>query len=258
MKQAYPRFQADEDKQRIVSFLQDWFSKNGPEAQAVVGISGGKDSSVAAALCVEALGKDRVIGVLMPNGIQADLDDALSLVKHLAIRYRIVNIGTPYKEMLKALQYTEAVTHNNFYFSVTDALQQNLPPRLRMATLYAIAQGIPGGGRVINTCNRSEDYVGYSTKYGDSAGDVAPLATYTVDEVLAIGQELALPAHLLHKAPADGLCGKTDEDNLGFTYAVLDHYIKTGSCEDQETKARIDHLHAINQHKQELMPVVAR
>ncbi|MBE6075030.1 MAG: NAD(+) synthase [Selenomonas ruminantium] len=258
MKQTYPKFQAAKDKQKIVTFLQDWFKHNGPEAKAVVGISGGKDSSVAAALCVEALGKDRVIGVLMPNDVQADIDDALCLVKHLGIQYRIVNIGAPFKEMLKSLQYTEAVTTNNFYFTVTDTLRQNLAPRLRMATLYAIAQGIPAGGRVINTCNRSEDYVGYSTKYGDSAGDVAPLAAYTVDEVLAIGQELALPAHLLHKAPADGLCGKTDEDNLGFTYAVLDRYIKTGSCEDETIKKKIDHLHACNKHKLAPMPMVAR
>lgn len=258
MKQTYPKFQANADKQKIVTFLQDWFKHNGPEAKAVIGISGGKDSSVAAALCVEALGKDRVIGVLMPNDVQADIDDALCLVKHLGIQYRIVNIGAPFKEMLKSLQYTEAVTTNNFYFTVTDTLRQNLAPRLRMATLYAIAQGIPAGGRVINTCNRSEDYVGYSTKYGDSAGDVAPLAAYTVDEVLAIGQELALPAHLLHKAPADGLCGKTDEDNLGFTYAVLDRYIKTGSCEDETIKKKIDHLHTCNKHKLAPMPMVAR
>ncbi|SFT37416.1 NAD+ synthase [Selenomonas sp. GACV-9] len=260
MKQliSYPTFNAEDDKQKIIVFLQNWFASNGPKAKAVVGISGGKDSSVAAALCVEALGKDRVVGVLMPNGVQADIDDARCLVEHLGIQYRIVNIGTPFKEMLKALQYTEVVNNNNFYFSVTDALLQNLAPRLRMATLYAVAQGVPDGGRVINTCNRSEDYVGYSTKYGDSAGDVAPLAAYTVDEVLSIGQTLNLPSHLLRKAPSDGLCGKTDEDNLGFTYAVLDKYIKTGSCEDKETKAKIDHLHNSNKHKLELMPMVTR
>ena len=133
-----------------------------------------------------------------------------------------------------------------------------MPPRLRMAALYAVAQGIPGGGRVINTCNRSEDYVGYSTKYGDSAGDVAPLAAYTVDEVIALGKALKLPENLVHKAPADGLCGKTDEDNLGFTYDMLDKYIKTGICEDEAVRARIDKMHRINLHKVSLMPMVAR
>ncbi|BAL84950.1 putative NH(3)-dependent NAD(+) synthetase (plasmid) [Selenomonas ruminantium subsp. lactilytica TAM6421] len=254
----YPKFNAEEDKDKIVAFLKDWFAQNGPTANAVIGISGGKDSSVAAALCVEALGKDRVIGVLMPNGVQSDIDDALKLVNHLGIKYRIVNIGAPYKEMLKALQYTEAPSNNNFHFAVTDALRQNLPPRLRMAALYAVAQGLKEGGRVLNTCNLSEDYVGYATKFGDGAGDVAPLAAYTVTEIRAIGDLLALPAELVHKAPSDGLCGKTDEDNLGFTYAVLDQYIMTGECEDEAVKANIDRRHAINKHKLELMPVVNR
>jgi NAD+ synthase len=169
-----------------------------------------------------------------------------------------VNIGAPFKEMLKALQYTEMQSSNNFFFTVTDALLQNLAPRLRMAALYAVAQGIPEGGRVINTCNRSEDYVGYSTKYGDSAGDVAPLAAYTVDEVLSIGEALNLPLQLVHKAPSDGLCGKTDEDNLGFTYAMLDKYIKTGICDNPDTKAKIDRLHRLNKHKLTPMPVVER
>ena len=127
-----------------------------------------------------------------------------------------------------------------------------------MATLYAIAQGVEGGGRVINTCNRSEDYVGYSTKFGDSAGDVSPLGAYTVDEVLAIGALLDIPERLVHKTPSDGLCGKTDEDNLGFTYAVLDKYIKTGKCEDELVQKRIDELHYINLHKLKPMPMVKR
>ena len=254
----YPEFNAEKDKQKIVSFIRDWFDSNGPAAKAVLGISGGKDSSVAAALCVEALGKERVLAVLVPNGVQADIDDALNLVKHLDIKYRVVNIGRPYQEMLAALLEEEAANDNSFDLDITSTLQQNLPPRLRMATLYAVAQGITGGGRVINTCNRSEDYVGYSTKYGDSAGDVAPLAAYTVDEVIALGEVLNLPANLVHKAPADGLCGKTDEDNLGFTYAVLDRYIKTGECEDEAVREKIDRLHRINLHKVNLMPMLER
>ena len=255
----YPEFNAEKDKQKIIDFIRMWFAINaGPDTKAVIGISGGKDSSITAALCVEALGKDHVIGVLMPNGIQSDIDDALAVVKHLGIQYRIVNIETAYKAMLKAVQYTEAKNDNNFYFSITDQLTQNLAPRLRMSALYAVAQGVHGGGRVINTCNRSEDYVGYSTKFGDSAGDMSPLGAYTVDEVLAIGDTLDLPKELVYKTPSDGLCGKTDEDNLGFTYAVLDKYIKTGECEDEGIRKRIDELHDMNAHKLKPMPMVNR
>ncbi len=255
----YPEFDAEKDKQKIIDFIRTWFAANASlQTKAVIGISGGKDSSITAALCVAALGKDRVIGVLMPNGIQSDIDDALAVVKHLDIKYRIVNIETAYKAMLKAVQYTEAKNDNNFYFSVTDQLTQNLAPRLRMSVLYAVAQGVHGGGRVINTCNRSEDYVGYSTKFGDSAGDMSPLGAYTVNEVLAIGDTLDLPKKLVHKAPSDGLCGKTDEDNLGFTYAVLDKYIKTGVCEDEAAHKRIDMLHDMNEHKLKPIPMVER
>ena len=255
----YPEFDAKKDKEKIISFLRNWFAENGtPETKAVIGISGGKDSSIAAALCVEALGEDNVIGVLMPNGIQPDIEDALALVRYLDIRHRIVNIHASYEALLKDLQCTEVWGGNNFHLSVTDQLLQNLAPRLRMATLYAVAQGVEGGGRVINTCNRSEDYVGYSTKFGDSAGDVSPLGAYTVDEVLAIGALLGLPERLVYKTPSDGLCGKTDEDNLGFTYAVLDKYIKTGECEDELVQKRIDELHHINLHKLKPMPMVDR
>lgn len=252
----YPEFNPQKDKEKIVNFIKDWFDENGKTAKAVIGISGGKDSSIVASLCIEALGIERVIGVLMPNVTQDDINDALELVHWLRLDYKIVNIGTAYHAILSQL-----ISGRGIYID-TDSpqLQQNLPPRLRMATLYAVAQGIPEGGRVINTCNRSEDYIGYSTKYGDCAGDMSPLGAYTVDEVLAIGDILNLPKHLVHKAPSDGLCGKTDEDNLGFTYEVLDKYIKTGICENEETKEKIDYLHKINKHKfkQIQLPVVAR
>ena len=254
----YPEFDAEKDRQRIVTFLRNWFINNGPTAKAVIGISGGKDSSIAAALCVEALGKDRVVGVLMPNEVQADIEDSLRLVNHLGIKYRIVNIGTPFKEMLNELQYSRIPNYNNFEFAITDALTQNLAPRLRMSVLYAIAQGLPEGGRVINTCNASEDYIGYSTKFGDSAGDVAPLASYTVTEVLAIGDIMNLPADLVHKIPSDGLCGKSDEENLGFAYSVLDKYIKIGECESDVIRANIDRRHELNKHKLETIPTVPR
>lgn len=226
-------------------WIRDWFEKNGKGCNAVIGISGGKDSSVVAALCVEALGKERVFGVLMPNGEQADIDVALALVKHLDIDYTVINIKEGYDGIMKALE--DGVDE------ISRQAVINLAPRIRMATLYAVSQS--KNGRVANTCNLSEDWVGYSTRYGDSVGDFSPLSRFTVDEVKQIGRYLGLPSMFVDKVPSDGLCGKTDEDNLGFTYAELDKYIRTGVCENEQVKNRIDRLHEINKFKLELMPV---
>ena len=236
------QFNAAEMKNRCVQWIRDWFEANGKGCNAVVGISGGKDSSVVAALCVEALGKDRVIGVLMPCGVQADIDMARKLVNFLGIRNYEVNIKEALDGVMHALPDIEISTQS----------KTNLPPRIRMTVLYAVSQSV--NGRVANTCNLSEDWVGYSTRYGDSVGDFSPLSRFTVAEVKAIGRELGLPADLVDKVPIDGLCGKTDEDNLGFTYAVLDRYIREGICEDEAVKERIDRLHRNNLFKLELMP----
>lgn len=230
-------------KDECVQWIRDFFEKNGPGCNAVLGISGGKDSSVVAALCVEALGKDRVIGVLMPNGEQADIDMSKLLVNHLGIKHYIVNIKDAYQGLLGAFPED---------LEITDQTRINLAPRLRMSTVYAISQS--NNGRVANTCNLSEDWVGYSTRYGDAAGDFSPVAHLTVQEVKAIGRELGLPDVLVDKAPSDGLCGKTDEDNLGFTYAELDKYIREGVIENQEHKAIIDRKHEMNLFKLQLMP----
>ena len=235
-------FNAVEVKDRIVEWIRDFFEKNGPDCNAVVGISGGKDSSIVAALCVEALGKERVMGVLMPCGEQADIDMARLLVNHLGIRNTEVNIKDAVDGVLNAIKDVP----------VSAQTRTNLPPRIRMATLYAVSQSV--NGRVANTCNLSEDWVGYSTRYGDAAGDFSPLAKITVTEVKEIGRVLGLPAELVDKTPIDGLCGKTDEENLGFTYAMLDRYIREGVCEDEAKKKRIDELHERNQFKLELMP----
>ncbi len=236
-------FQAEQMKNLCVQWIRDFFEENGKGCNAVLGISGGKDSSIAAALCVEALGKDRVIGVLMPKGEQHDIDKAFMLVEHLGIRHYVVNIQDCYDSILKNLPTQLALT---------DQSRQNLPPRLRMATLYAISQSC--NGRVCNTCNLSEDWVGYSTRYGDSVGDFSPLSTLTVTEVKAIGHLLQLPAELVEKVPIDGLCGKTDEENLGFTYAELDTYIRTGKIDDPAKKENIDRRHKNNLFKLQLMP----
>ena len=237
-------FDAKTVKNQCVQWIRDFFEENGPGCNAVVGISGGKDSSVAAALCVEALGKDRVIGVLMPQGEQHDIDMAYMLVNHLGIRHYVVNVKDAVDGILNALPAD---------MEITPQTRQNIPPRVRMATLYAISQS--NNGRVVNTCNLSEDWVGYSTRYGDAAGDFSPMSNLTVTEVKEIGRVLGLPDVLVDKTPIDGLCGKTDEENLGFTYAELDVYIRTGYIADQEKKAIIDRKHKMNLFKLQLMPV---
>lgn len=238
-------FDALRTKDRIIDWIREYFKENGPSSKAVIGISGGKDSSVVAALCVEALGKERVFGVLMPQGDQKDIDASFTLVNHLDIPYCIVNIGETVKQMMQAIE-------KGLDADLTTQAITNIPARIRMTTLYAVSATI--SGRVANTCNLSEDYVGYATKYGDAAGDFSPLSDLTVQEVKAIGRALGLPESLVEKTPIDGLCGKTDEDNLGFTYAVLDKYIRTGVCEDEAVKAKIDRMNECNLHKLLPMP----
>ena len=236
-------FDVKKTKDECVEWIRDFFEKNGKGCNAIVGISGGKDSSVCAALCCEALGRDRVIGVLMPNGSQADIDCAELLVEHLGIKSFTVNIKDSVDGLKKALGES---------LEISEQATINLPPRIRMATLYAVGQSF--NGRVCNTCNLSEDWVGYATRYGDGAGDFSPVCRLTVAEVKAIGRELELPERLVEKPPIDGLCGKTDEDNLGFTYATLDRYIRDGEIDDEKTKERIDLMHARNLFKLQPMP----
>lgn len=238
------KFCAKEIKKSLIQWTRDWFDKNGKGCNAVIGISGGKDSSVCAALCVEALGRERVIGVLMPNGVQSDIADSRQLVAHLGIQNVTINIADAVSAVHTQLKEAD--------IEVSKQTEINLPPRIRMSVLYAVSQSM--NGRVINTCNLSEDWVGYSTRYGDSAGDVSLLGKLTVQEVKALGRELGLPENLVDKTPSDGLCGSTDEQKLGFTYAVLDRYIREGICEDERIRQHIDALHKQNKFKLELIP----
>lgn len=237
-------FDAVKVKDQCVKWIRNFFENNGNGCNAVLGISGGKDSSIAAALCVEALGKDRVIGVLMPQGEQHDIDKAYMLVKHLGIKHYEINIKGAVDAIIDAMPKD---------FELSAQSRQNLPPRIRMSTVYAVSQSV--NGRVVNTCNLSEDWVGYSTRYGDSVGDFSPMSNLTVTEVKAIGHLLNLPAELVEKTPIDGLCGKTDEENLGFTYAELDKYIRTGVIDDITKKELIDRKHKANLFKLKLMPM---
>ena len=239
-------FNAEKVTNEVVEWVRDLFERTAsPTTNAVIGISGVKDSSVAAAVCVKALGKDRVIGVLMPQGEQADIAYSRLLVDTLGIKSYTINIGDTVSTFMNELSK---------HMEPSEQARVNTPARVRMTTLYAVAAC--HNGRVVNTCNLSEDWVGYSTKFGDAAGDFSPLSDLTVTEVLQVGDLLGLPHELVHKVPIDGLCGKTDEENLGFTYAMLDKYIRG---EDDlssvpEIKEKIDRLHRANLHKLQLMP----
>lgn len=244
-------FDASKVKEDVVNSIRTWFKENGDGCNAIIGISGGKDSSVVAALCVEALGVDRVIGVLMPNGEQSDIEYSEMLVRHLGIKSLTVNIEQAVSGVISSIRNGMVDSHT-VEFDLSEQTLINLPARIRMSTLYAVSQS--NNGRVLNTCNLSEDWVGYATRYGDAAGDYSPLSQLTTEEVIAIGDLCGLPTELTHKTPTDGLCGKTDEDNLGFTYEVLNKYIRTGICEDEAVKEKIDSMHKKNLFKLDVMP----
>lgn len=232
-------FNAKHAVDQTVNWIRNWFEENGPTCNAIIGISGGKDSSITAALLVRALGQERVFGVLMPNGLQEDLDMGELLVNHLGIDHAVINIKEGYDHLRGAIE-------GEIGDLSRDSLI-NMGPRIRMTTLYAVAQS--KNGRVANTCNLSEDWVGYSTRYGDSVGDFSPISSFTTAEIRAMGRELGLPEVLVAKTPTDGVSGLSDEEKLGFTYETLDRYIRTGEINDKEAKAKIDRLHRINLFK---------
>lgn len=231
--------------QRTIADLIDWIRQKQAAIgsdKAVIGISGGKDSTVTAALMARALAPERVFGVLMPDGRQPDLADARAVCDHLGIRSAVI----PIQPMTDA--FKRQLKEQDFFGELSRQTLFNLPPRVRMTLLYAVAQSIPGS-LVINTSNLSEDWVGYATIYGDTAGAYAPLGMLVTDEVVAVGRELGLPEYLLIKPPADGLTGRTDEDVLGFSYAQLNRYLRQGQIDDPNTKKRIDAMHRQSRFK---------
>lgn len=230
----------------ICNWIKEYFVENGPNSKAVIGVSGGKDSTVAAMLLVKALGNERVVGVRMPESVQADIDDALVVCTTLNIEHHEIDIGPTCKKLYNAM-----MDGTMGHLMTNDQITSNTPARIRMATLYMVASAV--GGRVANTCNWSEDFVGYSTKYGDAAGDFGILCHYAVREVITMGcilaKEFGIPVKLIAKAPSDGMCGKTDEDNLGFTYETLDSMLLDDEVPDFETFSNIMRRHKRNTHK---------
>ena len=237
-------FNAKQQLPGLIAWMREQMSSIGGKT-AVVGISGGKDSSVIAALCVEAYGRENVVGVLMPDGIQPDIDYSNGLVDFLKIRNYTFNIHGGTSGILDEMA--------RIGIEASRQTKVNLPSRIRMATLYAVAQSVDGG-IVINTSNLSEDWVGYCTIYGDSAGAFSPIGMYTTEEVIALGAELGLPERFLIKPPSDGLTGLTDEDNLGFTYHAVNEYVRRGIV-DPEIKKQIDRKHAVSRFKFQTLPV---
>ena len=237
-----PEFNPAEQVTAIENFIKNYFVENGsPDTKAVIGISGGKDSTIAAALLVRALGPDRVIGVLMPNGTQNDIEDAHEVCDILGIKRYVFNIADAWNGLCAGFLYDCKLKMNS-------QIETNTPARLRMAALYMVASAV--GGRVCNTGNASEAFIGYTTKYGDLAGDFAILRNLTVREIYAIGDYLELPILLVHKHPSDGMSGKTDEENTGIPYDAIDDYLLDGIIPDTEIYQKMIAAHKRNIHKQ--------
>lgn len=235
-------FKVEKVCEEIKEWIREYFEKQPNAKGSIIGISGGKDSTITSKLLVEALGKERVFGVLMPNGEQKDIEDSLKIVDLLGINYKVVNIEKAYKGLLEELN-EESLSKDG---------KINIPPRLRMTTLYAIGSSMHY--RVCGTGNKSEGFVGYTTKWGDNAYDFNPIGDLTTEEVIAVGDYLGLPYELVHKTPSDGLTGESDEEKLGFTYKQINDYMEKGTSGDKEVDDKIKAKHDYNKHKGILPP----
>jgi len=227
-------------RNEILEWFKSWYKENAVGCTAVLGISGGLDSSLAAAMAKEVFGKHKVFGVMMPNGTQADLTDSYDLVRHLGIDFEEINIASIYDSMNAALKIIPGFDGVNYVY------RTNTPARIRTTIIYGVAAQM--NGRVIGTNNLSEDFTGYFTK-GSTVCDVAPLANLTKTEIKALAYEMGLPEHLIEKRPADGLSMKSDEDNFGFSYAELDQYLRTGWIDSATSIGKIDKLFESSKHK---------
>lgn len=225
--------------EKIINWVKNYVEKCADGV--VIGMSGGKDSLVTAKICTEALGKDKVLGVIMPNGEMKDNAIAKKSCEILGVRYYEININNLYNIIINNTQTILNIENKNLSTVTTF----NVPPRLRMITLYAIAGSM--NYLVANTSNLSEGMVGYTTKWGDNVGDFSVLADFTKDEVCQLGSLLGLPKELVYKIPDDGLTGKTDEEKLGFSYQELDDFIRSGIKSDKFEI--ISNMHKSSCHK---------
>lgn len=230
--------------QKVTNDVIEWIKLKRQETKAkgfVIGVSGGKDSATVAALLCRAVGKENVIGVMMPNGHQPDIVDSKLVCEMLGLRAFTFNINDAYNGIIKNLGKLE-----------NEETKINIAPRIRMTVLYAIAQ--EHGYLVCGTGNKSEEYIGYCTKWGDTGFDINPILNFTTDEVIEIGKYLGIPDDIILKTPNDGLSGMSDERKIGFTYKILNKYIREGICEDTEVKTAIDTKHRESRHKFTIQP----
>ena len=244
-------FRPEEARDRLVAAIRETAAKQG-FTRVVLGISGGKDSTVTAALCARALGPDNVYGVMLPDGVQKDLADSRRVCGALGIRHRVVNIGGIH-EALRTVTDQEQETAEEGEFTVPRNRRAavNVPPRLRMTTLRYIAQAL--NARLAGTGNLSEATVGYCTKDGDTSCDFSVLGRLTSVEVVQIGLTMEeIPRDLVEKTPTDGLTGRSDEENLGLRYADIHAYIRCGTCGNAETDEAIRRMEAANMHKRRM------
>lgn len=236
----------------LIQWVKNWFEDK--PKHVVIGMSGGKDSTIAAAILCKAIGSENVFGIALPQGTQG-INDADKICKYLGMDFTEINIGEACNAVVKSLHGAMDLSNNTVL---------NIPPRIRMTTLYGVAQSWPGGAFVVNTCNLSEDYIGYATKFGDAAGDFSLFANLTVTEILAIGDYLGIPHEWVHKTPDDGLPHSCpDEEKFGFTYAELDKYLREdiipeGYVHGNESEGlkidKIKNMHKWNIHKLKPMP----
>ena len=238
------------DIEKEVQNIEKWILEYVENAHAdgvVVGNSGGKDSATVIALATKALGKERVMTVAMPcNSIKTDIEDAKLVSNKFDVPLIEIDLTNKFNTLEKEIDKNIK--------PVAEA-KINTKPRLRMTTLYYIAQSL--NYLVIGTGNKCEAVVGYTTKWGDNAHDFNPIAEFTVEEVLQIGEYLGVPEKIIKKAPNDGLGGLTDEEKLGVTYKQIAEYIETGKTDGKALEI-IKKKEKLAKHKREPIPVYHR
>ena len=248
------QFNPVEARDRLVEKIREFVHGAGV-SRVALGISGGKDSTVASALCARALGSENVYGVLMPDGVQKDIADSMAVCRATGINYRIVNINEMHNALLKAVEAGSNGEIDDYPVPFSEESNVNVGPRLRMTTLRYVAQAM--GAFVCGTGNLSEATVGYCTKDGDTSCDFNPLGTLTSIEVVQVGLTMPeLPRELVQKTPDDGLSGVPDEVKLGLTYRQIHDFLRLGTSGDAAVDEKIAKREKANMHKRRMPPIL--